>query len=214
MGEGNVCVYVGKMTEETLHATNASAEECGVGDWEGELEDNSKATININDHECNVIDDTKDNLGIICRLEGNDVKVSLRDFGSYVKFNRECLQKGYKCGMLNTYLSAQLFAAPAAGQKRQKLTPMNKLEDSRKKGWRRTVVNFEEHQKRSPRKLGWHLLGCKIQSCIYVSRKNSEQKIDQKNKTWALHKIATYWATDQYIWESTQWYKGYRGMVP
>ncbi len=28
--EGDVCVYVGKMTEETLHATNASAEECGV----------------------------------------------------------------------------------------------------------------------------------------------------------------------------------------
>ena len=26
-GEGNVFVYVGKMTEETLHATNASAEE-------------------------------------------------------------------------------------------------------------------------------------------------------------------------------------------
>jgi hypothetical protein len=23
LGEGNVCVYVGKMTEETLHATNA-----------------------------------------------------------------------------------------------------------------------------------------------------------------------------------------------
>ncbi len=36
LGEGNVCVYVGKMTEETLHATNASAEECGADDCEGE----------------------------------------------------------------------------------------------------------------------------------------------------------------------------------
>jgi hypothetical protein len=32
LGEGNVSVYVGKMTEETLHATNASAEKCGVDD--------------------------------------------------------------------------------------------------------------------------------------------------------------------------------------
>jgi hypothetical protein len=27
LGEGNVCVYVGKMKEETLHAANASAED-------------------------------------------------------------------------------------------------------------------------------------------------------------------------------------------
>ncbi len=45
LGEGNVCVYVGKITEETLHATNASAEECGVDDCEGELEVNSKAHL-------------------------------------------------------------------------------------------------------------------------------------------------------------------------
>jgi hypothetical protein len=32
LGKDNVCVYVGKMTEETVHATNASAEECGVDD--------------------------------------------------------------------------------------------------------------------------------------------------------------------------------------
>jgi hypothetical protein len=38
LGEGNVCVYVGKITEETLHASNASAEECGVDDCEEELE--------------------------------------------------------------------------------------------------------------------------------------------------------------------------------
>jgi hypothetical protein len=97
-------VYVGKMTEETLNATNASAEECGEDDCEGELEGNSKATINVNDHECNMIDDTEDNIGIIFKLEGHDVKVSLRDFGSYGKFNKECFHKGYKCGTVNTPL--------------------------------------------------------------------------------------------------------------
>jgi hypothetical protein len=45
-------------------------------------------TINANDHECNLIDDTEDNIGIIFKWEGNDVKVSLRDFGSYMKFNK------------------------------------------------------------------------------------------------------------------------------
>jgi hypothetical protein len=73
-----------------------------------------------------MIDDTEDDNGIIFKLEGNDVKFSLRDFRSYVKFNNECLHKGYKCGMVNTYLSAQLFAAPAAGQKWEKLKCMNK----------------------------------------------------------------------------------------
>jgi hypothetical protein len=38
--EGNVCVYVGKTTEESLHATNASAEECSVDDCEVEKEEN------------------------------------------------------------------------------------------------------------------------------------------------------------------------------
>jgi hypothetical protein len=84
---------------------------------EGELEEKSKATFDINNHTCNVITDTEDNIGIIFKLEGNDVKVSIRDFGSHVKFNKECLHKGYKCGMEHTYLSAQLFAAPAAVQK-------------------------------------------------------------------------------------------------
>jgi hypothetical protein len=57
-------------------------------------------------------------------LEGNDVKVSLRDFGSYVKFNRGCYHKGYNCSTVNTYLTAQLFAAPAAGQKWHRLKCM------------------------------------------------------------------------------------------
>jgi hypothetical protein len=109
LGEGNVCL----------------AEECGVDDCEGELKENSKATFDINDHECNVITDTEDNIGIIFNLEGNNVKVGLRDFGSYPKFNKECYHKGYKCGMVNTYLTAQLFAAPAAGQKWHRLKSMN-----------------------------------------------------------------------------------------
>ncbi len=84
--------------------------------WEKEIE-NSKATFNINNDECNVITDTEDDIGIIFKLESNDVKVSLRDFGSYVKFDKECYHKGYRCGTVNTYLTVRLFAAPAAGQK-------------------------------------------------------------------------------------------------
>ncbi len=72
-----------------------------------------------------MITETEDNIGIIFKLEGNDVKVSLRDFGSYVKFDKECYHKGYKCGTVNTYLTAQLFAAPAAGQKWHRLKCMN-----------------------------------------------------------------------------------------
>jgi hypothetical protein len=44
LGEGNVCV----------------AEECGVYDCEGELEENLKTTFDVNDHECNVITDTEE----------------------------------------------------------------------------------------------------------------------------------------------------------
>ncbi len=40
------------------------AEECGVDDCEGQSEENSKATIDIDDQECNVITDTEDNIGI------------------------------------------------------------------------------------------------------------------------------------------------------
>ncbi len=109
LGDGNVCV----------------AEECGVNDCEGLFEENSKTTFDINNHECNVITDTEDDIGIIIQLEGNDIKVSLRDFGSYVKFNKECYHKGYKSGLVNTYLTAQLFAAPAVGQKWHKLKSMN-----------------------------------------------------------------------------------------
>ena len=87
------------MSAHELGKGNISlAEECGVDDCDGQLEDNSKATIDINDHECNVITDTEDDIGIIFQLEGKDVKVSIRDFRSYVKFNKECYHKGYKCG--------------------------------------------------------------------------------------------------------------------
>ncbi len=42
-----------------------------------------------------------------------------------MKFNKECYHKGFKCSTVNTYLSAQLFAAPAAGQKLHRLKCMN-----------------------------------------------------------------------------------------
>jgi hypothetical protein len=99
-------------------------EECGVDDCEGEVEENSKAAFDINHHECNMITDTEDDISIIVKLEDNDKKVSVRDFESYVKFSKECYHKGYKCGTVNTYLSAQLFAAPAAGQKWHRLKCM------------------------------------------------------------------------------------------
>jgi hypothetical protein len=57
-------------------------------------------------------------------LEGNDKKVCLRDFGSYMKFNKKCYHKGYKCSTVNTYLTAQ-FAAPAVGKKWHRLKCMN-----------------------------------------------------------------------------------------
>jgi hypothetical protein len=56
--------------------------------------------------------------------EGKEVKVCLRDLGSYLKFNKECLYKGYKSSMVDTYLS-QLFAAPATGQNRQDFAKVN-----------------------------------------------------------------------------------------
>jgi hypothetical protein len=52
LGKGNVSV----------------AEECGVDNCEGELEEHSKATFHINDHECNMITDTEDDNGIIFHL--------------------------------------------------------------------------------------------------------------------------------------------------
>jgi hypothetical protein len=118
LGKGNVSV----------------AEECGVDDCDGQLEENSKATRDIDDHECNVNTDTEDNISIIFQLEGNDVKFSIRDFGSYVKFNKECYHKGYKNGKVNTYLTAQLFAAPAAEQKWHRLKSMNIAGRYKKKG--------------------------------------------------------------------------------
>jgi hypothetical protein len=66
------------------------AEKCGVDDCDGQLEEHSKATIDINNHECIVITDTEDNIVIVFQLEVKDVKVSKRVVGSYVKFNKEC----------------------------------------------------------------------------------------------------------------------------
>jgi hypothetical protein len=42
-----------------------------------------------------VITDTEEDIGINFQLEGNDEKVSLRNFGSYMKFNKESYHKGY-----------------------------------------------------------------------------------------------------------------------
>jgi hypothetical protein len=107
-----------KMSARELGKGNTSvAEKCGVDDCERELEEYSKATIDINNHECHMITDAEDDIGIIYQLEGKDVKVSIRDFGNYVKFNKECYHKGYKNGEVNIYLTAQIIAAPAAGQK-------------------------------------------------------------------------------------------------
>jgi hypothetical protein len=72
-----------------------------------------------------VITDTEDDIGILFQLEGNDEKVCLRDFESYMKFNKECYHKGYKSGKVDTYLTAQLFASPAVGQKWHRLKRMN-----------------------------------------------------------------------------------------
>jgi len=53
-----------------------------------------------------------DDIGLIFKFEDVDTKVCLKEFGSYVKFNNKCLHRGYKCGSVKTYLSAQLFSAP------------------------------------------------------------------------------------------------------
>ncbi len=118
LGEGNVCV----------------AEECGVDDCNGQFKKKSKATFDINDHECNLITDSEDDIGRIFQLEGYDVKVNLRDFVSYMKFNKECYHKGYKSGTVNSYLTAQLFAAPAVGQKWHRLKCINIIGRYEKKG--------------------------------------------------------------------------------
>jgi hypothetical protein len=46
------------------------AEKCGVDDCDRQLEEHSKATIDINDHECNMITDTEDNIGIFFSVGG------------------------------------------------------------------------------------------------------------------------------------------------
>ncbi len=125
-----------KMSAHELGKGNISvAEKCSVHDCDGQLEEYSKASIDINDHERNVITDTEDDIGIIFQLEGKDIKNSIRDFGSYVKFNKECYHKGYKNGKVNTYLTAQPFAAPAARKKWHRLKSMNIIgRYQRKKG--------------------------------------------------------------------------------
>jgi hypothetical protein len=67
-----------KMSARELGKGNISVtKKCGVDDCDGQLEEHSKATMDINDHECNVITDAEDDIGIIFQLEGKDVKVSM-----------------------------------------------------------------------------------------------------------------------------------------
>ncbi len=54
LGEGNVCV----------------TDDCGVDDCEGELEEKSKATFDMNDRECKIITDTEDGIGIFFSVGG------------------------------------------------------------------------------------------------------------------------------------------------
>jgi hypothetical protein len=54
-----------KMSGRELGEGNISvAEECSVDNCDGQFEENSKATIDINYHECNVITDTENDIGI------------------------------------------------------------------------------------------------------------------------------------------------------
>ncbi len=67
-----------------------------------------------------------------------------------MKFNKECYHKGYKISKVNTYLTAQLFAAPAAGQKLHRLKRMNitgqlsilcNIRDEIQENWDSTYMN-------------------------------------------------------------------------
>jgi hypothetical protein len=163
LGKGNVCL----------------AEKCGVGDCEGQLEENSRATIDINDHECNVITDTEDNIDIIFRLKSHDVKVSLRDFGTYGKFNKECYQKGYKSSTVNTYLTAQLFTAPAAGQKWHRLKSMNitgRYEKKKVEGEQLSILSSIRNEIQE----NWenNYMNAKYNPGLWFQEKSSEQKED------------------------------------
>ncbi len=77
--------------------------------------------------------DDEDEIGLIFELEGKETKVCLRDFGSYENFSKECYNKGYKSGSVNTYLSAQLFSAPT-GKRRQVQNDMASLRQDSSKG--------------------------------------------------------------------------------
>jgi hypothetical protein len=56
-------------------------------------------------------------IGIIFEFDGVEKKVPLKEIGSYVKFNKECLHKGYKTGKKTTFLSAQIFSAPIGSRR-------------------------------------------------------------------------------------------------
>ncbi len=59
-----------------------------------------------------------DEIGLIFKFDNIEIKVWLKEFGSYMNFNNKCLHRGYKRGSVKTYLSAQLFSAPKGGKRR------------------------------------------------------------------------------------------------
>jgi hypothetical protein len=88
-----------------------------------------------------------------------------RNFGSCVKFNKECYHKGYKSGEVNTYLTAQLFAAPAAGQKWHRLksiTITGRYEKKQVVGEQLLILSSIRNKNRI--ELGNHLQKCEVQS--------------------------------------------------
>jgi hypothetical protein len=69
-----------------------------------------------------------DEISLIFKFEDIEIKVCLKEFGSYVKFNNKCLHRGYKRGSVKTYLSVQLFSAPM-GKRRTAQNNMAEFED-------------------------------------------------------------------------------------
>ncbi len=64
-----------KMSARELGKGNISvAEKCGIDDCDRQIEEHSKATIDINNNECNVITGTEDNIGIIFSVGGQRCK--------------------------------------------------------------------------------------------------------------------------------------------
>jgi hypothetical protein len=71
-----------------------------------------------------------------------------------MKSNKECYHKGYKSSTVNTYLTAQLFAAPAAGQKWHRLKSMNITGRYEKKRLKENSCQFWAASEMKSKKIG------------------------------------------------------------